>query len=257
MSEFKFACPVCGQHIRCDSSQSGSAMGCPTCFQKIIAPNAPATDASKYILTGTKAGERPSLKMAGQGPAPGPVSRGVPGAVVVVVLLLGIAAAVAFVYHGTLFKPAPAGDVKWTLNLGAMTIPDAPAAGRIHGTDFTCRRAVLEGGGLTLRQGGHGVPDLSVTIYLHAKRSAVLAGQNIRIAANFADAPPVRLRCKEIPPQMKTETFEGGYALRLEFGALAGKRLPGRIYLSTPDPMKSYVAGTFNAEIRQPKPKRP
>ncbi len=45
MSEFKYACPVCGQHIKCDSSQGGSVMECPTCFQKIIVPQAPAPDA--------------------------------------------------------------------------------------------------------------------------------------------------------------------------------------------------------------------
>ena len=42
MSEFKYACPVCGQHMKCDSSQSGTVMECPTCFQKIIVPQAPA-----------------------------------------------------------------------------------------------------------------------------------------------------------------------------------------------------------------------
>ena len=56
MSEFKYACPVCGQHIKCDSSQSGTVMECPTCFQKIIAPQAPATDDPKFIITGTKSG---------------------------------------------------------------------------------------------------------------------------------------------------------------------------------------------------------
>ncbi len=53
MSEFKYACPVCGQHMMCDSSQGGSVMECPTCFQKIVAPQAPAPD-SKFILTGSK-----------------------------------------------------------------------------------------------------------------------------------------------------------------------------------------------------------
>ena len=62
MSEFKYACPVCGQHIKCDSSQSGTQMECPTCFQKIIVPQAP-TDEQKLILTGTKVGgERPLPK---------------------------------------------------------------------------------------------------------------------------------------------------------------------------------------------------
>jgi len=58
MSEFKYACPVCGQHMVCDSSQSGSVMECPTCFQKIVAPQAPTTDDPKFILTGTKYTEK-------------------------------------------------------------------------------------------------------------------------------------------------------------------------------------------------------
>ena len=57
MSEFKFACPVCGQHMMCDVSHGGSVMECPTCFQKITAPQAPAPDA-KFILTGTKVSEK-------------------------------------------------------------------------------------------------------------------------------------------------------------------------------------------------------
>ena len=54
MSEFKYACPVCGQHIKCDSSQTGTVMDCPTCFQKIVVPQAPADADPKFILTGTQ-----------------------------------------------------------------------------------------------------------------------------------------------------------------------------------------------------------
>lgn len=54
MSEFTYACPVCGQHIKCDSSQAGSIMECPTCFQKVIAPQAPTDPNSKFVLTGQK-----------------------------------------------------------------------------------------------------------------------------------------------------------------------------------------------------------
>ena len=53
--------------------------------------------------------------------------------------------------------------------------------------------------------------------------------------------------------QTGRESFDGGYAMRLEFSALANNRLPGKIYLCTPDEMKSYVAGTFNVEVRKPK----
>lgn len=38
--------------MMCDASHAGSVMECPTCFQKIVAPQAPAPDA-KFILTGT------------------------------------------------------------------------------------------------------------------------------------------------------------------------------------------------------------
>ena len=75
MSEFKYACPVCGQHMKCDSSQSGTVMECPTCFQKITAPQAPATDDPKFIITGTKVGERPipaAVANAEAIPAPAP-----------------------------------------------------------------------------------------------------------------------------------------------------------------------------------------
>src|ERR1039457_7177845 len=65
MSEFKYACPVCGQHIQCDSTQSGTVMECPTCFQKITAPQAPKTDDPKFIITGTKVGERPIPRVLG------------------------------------------------------------------------------------------------------------------------------------------------------------------------------------------------
>src|SRR5215472_2185436 len=108
MSEFKYACPVCGQHIKCDSSQSGSVMECPTCFQKIIVPQAPVGEQT-LILTGTKVnGDRPAPKTAETDPVrPQPVT-GISGPVIVIVILLGIMAAVAFVYRGTIFKsPTP------------------------------------------------------------------------------------------------------------------------------------------------------
>jgi hypothetical protein len=48
-------------------------------------------------------------------------------------------------------------------------------------------------------------------------------------------------------------SFDTGYALRLEFGSIIKNHLAGKIYFCAPDDNKSYVAGTFNAEIRKPK----
>src|SRR4051812_36442872 len=57
MSEFKFACPVCGQHITADSSNSGGQIECPTCFQKIVVPQAPSTSDPKFILSASQVGK--------------------------------------------------------------------------------------------------------------------------------------------------------------------------------------------------------
>ena len=51
MSEFKFACPVCGQHITAHSSTSGGQIECPTCYRKIVVPQAPEAGDSKLILS--------------------------------------------------------------------------------------------------------------------------------------------------------------------------------------------------------------
>jgi hypothetical protein len=48
-----------------------------------------------------------------------------------------------------------------------------------------------------------------------------------------------------------------GYAMKLEFGRPVDQRLPGRIYLCTPDEARSVVVGTFSAEIRKPPPPKP
>jgi hypothetical protein len=46
MSEFKFSCPQCGQHIQCDSGYSGVQINCPACQQAIVVPQAPRSAAA-------------------------------------------------------------------------------------------------------------------------------------------------------------------------------------------------------------------
>jgi hypothetical protein len=41
MTEFKFPCPHCKQHIQCDASYVGSRINCPLCQQAIIVPPVP------------------------------------------------------------------------------------------------------------------------------------------------------------------------------------------------------------------------
>ncbi len=290
MSEFKYACPVCGQHIKCDSSQSGSVMECPTCFQKITVPQAPATNDPKFIITGTKVGERP-VPAASAGPgAATPPAKDSPMAGIAFVILLCVAIAGVFVFRGKIFKSTetgaapvagaseegqpsaanevsrapsksgpvapPANDTNWMLDLGAVTVPDSTAAGRIHGRNFICERAILEGGTLTMRMPARDATDLGLSIYLYASQAAGLAGKAVSVTSDTTNAPRVRLRWKEDQQKNRTQDFHTNYALQIVFGQLAGNRLPGKMYLCTPDGEKSYVAGTFNAEVRKPKPPR-
>src|SRR6478672_4956464 len=74
MSEFKFACPVCGQHITSDSSASGTHLECPTCFQKIVVPQAPTSADSKFILSASQV-SKPRPNSVAQGDA-APVDAG-------------------------------------------------------------------------------------------------------------------------------------------------------------------------------------
>ena len=288
MSEFTYACPVCGQHIKCDMSQSGSKMECPTCFQTILAPDVSPMHDPKFVIMGTKVGERPiptAVTTSGTPTTPTPAKKSPVAAVVLVVFIFAAGAAV-FMFRGKIFKsdggqtsrtapeaapaknhppqktqtPAPpsvvalpADDTNWMLNLGAVTMPDSTAAGRVHGQNFNCDRAVLQGGMLTLRVGARGAPDFGMVINFSGVPAEALAGQTINVATNADKAAGVTLRWKEGDLSLR-ENFTNNYAMRLEFGQIADNRMPGKIYLCLPDGQKSYVAGTFNAEIRKPRP---
>jgi len=289
MSEFKFACPVCGQHIRCDSAHAGVEMDCPTCFQKITVPQAPAGGEQKFILTGSKVS--PKTVYAGRPPAVIPLKR-FSGGLVVALILIFMGAAAAAVYWLTVIHPrhaappatqsaqsgdtveagsspeptAPAlsvpraSDANWKLELDARPIPDTPAAGRIHGQDFLAERAVIQNGSLTLRTGNRGPTEFGVTIHLSGAAPETLSGKTITVTSQSVQAAPVTLHWKDSVQAnddgRQTLEYNDGYALRLEFGALARNRLPGKIYLCLPDDAKSYVLGTFKAIVSKAKPKK-
>jgi DNA-directed RNA polymerase subunit RPC12/RpoP len=284
MSEFKYACPVCGQHIKCDSSQSGTQMQCPTCFQKIVVPQAPSAE-QKFILTGSKVGEeRPLPKNPHEGTTMHAPTKSFSGIAVVIIIFLFIGVAVAFVYHGTIFKkpappdgtnqspatvaqgpaaapkpkpkkPAPqmptppSSDTNWSLNLKGWKIPEATAAGRVEGQDFVCQHAYFQNGYLNLRNG-----DWAVIISFSGATPEALAGKSLNVSTNAAAAARVSLRWKEGDQTMR-ESFTNDYAMLLNFNGIQNNYISGNIYLCTTDEKKSYVAGKFNAEIRKSKPR--
>jgi hypothetical protein len=278
MSEFKFACPVCGQHIKCDSAKSGSQMECPTCFRKIVVPQAPAGADSKFILTAAQVQSRPVPKNRDAGVeagAPGSSSRATLVFGIVLVVVACAAAGAVFVFRDKIFKrsgatgdprtnssarlaPTPPEPVdpgtNWTLSLADRQFPQTPASGFINRRSFALEKATVQGGLLAFRQGSKTPRELVLLIHLFARQGEDLAGQSVNIEASRTNAPKVVLRWKDDPPQLATQNIREGYALRLEFGQVSGGRLPGKIYLCTPDDAKSWVAGTFEAEIRKPSP---
>ena len=123
MSEFKFACPVCGQHMMCDTSHGGSVMECPTCFQKITAPQAPAAD-GKFILTGTKVSERRNYpRRPDAATAPTAAKKNFPAGILIGAVILALAAGAGFFFYGgklaQLISPSAwlAGDI------GSVAVP--------------------------------------------------------------------------------------------------------------------------------------
>jgi len=284
MSEFKYACPVCGQHIKCDSSQAGTVMDCPTCFQKITVPQAPTGEDQKLIITGSKVSEKPLIARGLETSGPVTPAKKFSGVLAVIMILVFMGVAAAAVYWATIIRPRqlssqaghatdgpsadnpskppkpvivapPANDANWMLVLGTNEIPDDPVAGRIHGQDFIVEQATFRNGSLTLRQGAHGSTEFGAIINFSGAQADELSGKTINVMTNAEKAARISLRWKDDSGTVQKPNYEAGYAMRLEFGTLANNRLQGKIYLCLPDEEKSYLLGSFNADARKPKPK--
>jgi len=109
---------------------------------------------------------------------------------------------------------------------------------------------------LTLRAGTRGPVEFGVLVNFTGAQAESLSGQTINVTTNADHAAKVMLRWKDEAGAAQRTNFDNRYAMRLEFGAFANNRLPGKIYLCTPDDEKSYVMGSFNASTSRPKPKK-
>ena len=278
MSEFKFACPVCGQHITADSKTSGLQLDCPTCYQKIIVPQAPASDASGLILSASQVGKPRPVPTDTSETVPLPPRRMSFVSYAFWMLLITAAAASFFLFRGRIINlvrshseseskaklkktvtnsyPIPT-KFGWTMNLNSMVIPEKRASGGIRGVGFLCEHATLQGGNLTLRQ-GKASPDLGITIYLFAREGEELSGKTVQVGPDrLPPIPKIVLRWKDEQDQTRKQDFTSGYALKMIFGQPMDARMPGKLFLAFPDEAKSFVAGTFEAEIRKAPPPKP
>ncbi len=166
MTEFKFACPVCGQHMAADSGSSGAQAECPTCFQKVIVPEAPHAD-SKYVLSATQY-IKPAVHQTPPATPVRPKRQFSIPAIVFMLVIVGALAAVLLWQKRTswmrtskgITSPYRPGHINriWNLDLSHAVFPIDTAAGQLRGTDFVCDYAVLQGHTLTLRQDVVGKP---------------------------------------------------------------------------------------------------
>jgi hypothetical protein len=253
---------------------------CPTCFQKIVVPQASATD-SKFIIAASQVNKpRPIPSNGGAPTAPGEdgSKKSIIAAIALVAFILAVGAAV-FVFRDKIFKPKPPAEaegtggqpkksaiapakiypvptnITWSLELTNLAFPEGNAVGSIHGTGFLCERATLQGGNLTLRQGRSGPMEAGVSIVFFAQQGEELSGKAIEIPADREPPlPKVTLRWRDEQQQEVRKSFPGGFALRAAFGEAANGRIPGKIFICLPDDNKSFVAGSFVAEIRKPNP---
>jgi len=78
MSEFKFACPHCQQHLQCDEQFSGREIQCPTCHVFIRIPPIPgktaqySPESGKTWATFVSSGNVPPPKGLSVGPKKDP-----------------------------------------------------------------------------------------------------------------------------------------------------------------------------------------
>jgi uncharacterized Zn finger protein (UPF0148 family) len=281
MSEFKFACPICGQHLTADPKDTGSQITCPTCYRKIVVPQAPTVADPKFVISASEANKpRPTSTTPTREAVPSaPEKMVIPPALIILLALACASGATLFLLRGKIFPPkhpveevraegnpakpeAPAapqaeytGTNRWTLDLAGVEFPDGPVSGNVHHRAFELDRATLTASNLTLRVGRSGNVELGVNVVFFNRVAEELAGKAIEIKPTDPTAPRVVLHWME--SERKSETFRKGYAMKVDFGGITNNVIPGKIFLCLPDGGQSWVAGTFHAEVRVPKARAP
>lgn len=263
MSEFKFACPVCGQHLTASPGNSGAAIECPTCFRAIVVPQAPASGESKLIMSAVQAG-KPKTVVSGPLAAPTRTASRQLWGYAAGFLVAGTVCALGFAFFGeklwsTRKKEVEESQVRfeeklknpkvpaWTLDPSAAIMSRRPLSGMINGQPFTCDRAVLRGTNLVFRQGSGSPPELAITISL---LQAVTNALQVRVAST--DPPPVPqvvVRSKNENGQAVNKIYKSGCLITLVLDAPVSNIISGKVYVAVPDESQSFVAGTFSADI--------
>ena len=143
----------------------------------------------------------------------------------------------------------------WKNDVTNVAMPSIPAQGVAHGVVFKVQKASLEMphmGVLHLRQGQDFFADYEFKIATFTDIDEIVKGKTIIVKPGDAGNLPqvvleYKVEGKDVPA---TEMFMKGYTMKLEFAQTTGNKIQGKIYLCLPDEKKSFVAGSFEAEIK-------
>lgn len=144
------------------------------------------------------------------------------------------------------------GSDKSIVYAAEVETPDHPAKGQIHGKTFIYENGEIKDGILKLRQGKEFFADIELTVFLFLKEGEIPAGKIYKVTDGPTfGVPHINISWKEDNESLpKHESYMNRYTMYLEFGRENNKRLPGKINLRLPDKLRSYVAGTFEVDIK-------
>jgi hypothetical protein len=139
------------------------------------------------------------------------------------------------------------------MKLAGVEIPSGPVTGRIQGQPFKMEKATLENGWLKFLEGKDFFADREMDVVLFENDPAKLSGRTFTVPKEESGGNPhIWMKWKEKGGNVpKQRNFMERYALRLEFGKLSNGKLPGKLYLCVPDTEKSFVAGTFEVQVKR------
>lgn len=132
-------------------------------------------------------------------------------------------------------------------------VTNSTAKGMAHGANFKVEKATLQNGILKLRQGKDFFADHQFIIFIFLKKGDTVDGKkyNVKSDGKKFRNPHIHFSYKVPGKKLpKTEIFMSGYDMTLEFGTVSEGKVSGKISLHLPDKAKSYVEGSFEAEVK-------
>ncbi len=155
----------------------------------------------------------------------------------------------AAMFSAYLCLAAAAGD-DWAIEKPMNTILDKPLTGKIFGRDFVLGSAEINNNALTFKSHGHkeGWPESQLIIFVGTK-----ADKKEWIVTPDADGHPPHVHMKFAKTGKNlpgTLMFTGEYSMKLVFTEVTSTQVKGKLHISLPDYQKSYLVGSFTADVK-------